>query len=643
MSRFPVSVVPVLPALMTALAIGGAFTQRAEAQSCPEPTATDFNVVTLANNAEEDLFGDGREFGNYGVVQMAVAPDGKVFIGKMCSGDVQVYTPTGNLPATTVRAGTVPTDCNNEDGLLGIVLDPGFETNNWIYVFHTDVDSEDFSNNDARNTDARAHMLTRYTYDGSASAGNRLTNPKVILRMPRILDDRPYHAAGGIDITSDGVLVIGTGDDTNPHGGGSNCQQNAGFGPVWYNDPGCDAQRSSSNTNDLRGKLLRIRPLAFPDSETPDPGIGSTYKIPPGNLWEFIEDPGFNPNWSAAVDSIERVRKEIYTMGHRNPYHPRIDTESGWIFTGEVGPDARSNNPSRGSHGTEEWNLATGPGFYGHPYCIADNRGWNALIGVNGSFGEYDEPYNCAAVQNTSPNNTGIRNLPPAREASLFYSHVSDVQDISVKDNYRIGFTNARTAVGGPMYRYDAELDSDVKFPPQYEGKVFFFDWANTNKASFRIITVNPDGSIDSGNAAVTAFPGVSGLPNGSYIDMRFGPEGAMYVLRNSSGGYGNMDGAALYRIEYTGTINEACYTPFNTTVGPVSLQPNDRPAVRRMMAPAISNGMLTLPAGYRTADLYDLSGRKVWTYRRDDATRAESVRIPARFSGKMLHARLLP
>ncbi len=631
---------PAATALLSAFALGGALTQTATAQSCPMPTAADFNVVTLADNATQDLYGGGRESGNYGVVQIAVANDGKVFIAKMCSGDIQVYTPSGANPSPTVRAGTVPTSCNNEDGLLGIVLDPDFATNGWIYAFHTDAASENFSNTALRNTDARAHLLTRYTYVHTASEGNRLTNPKTILRMPRILDDRPYHAAGGLDITSDGILVIGTGDDTNPHSGGSHCPQNAGFGPTWYNDPGCDAQKTSGNSNDLRGKLLRIKTISFPDSVTPEPGIGTTYDIPAGNLWEYIDKPEFNPNWNSAQDSIHLVRKEIYSMGHRNPYHPRIDARSGWIFTGEVGPDARQNNVNRGPHGMEEWNLATGPGFYGHPYCMGPNIGWNALTGVSGSTGIYGDPYNCAAVQNTSPNNTGIRNLPPATVASLYYSSVS-----GTGDNYRIGFTNARTAVGGPMYRYDAALASPVKFPPQYEGKVFFFDWANTNKASFRIITLNPDGSIDSGSAAVVAFPGATGLPNGNYIDMRFGPDGAMYVLKNSNGSYANFNQASLYRIEYTGAIDNSCYTPFVHTVGPpASIHAQDmRPAMRALVAPMITNGVLTMPAGYRVADLYDLQGRKIWSYRRENSLHAETIRLPAQYSSLMLHARLTP
>ena len=63
-----------------------------------------------------------------------------------------------------------------------------------------------------------------------------------------------------------------------------------------------DAQRSSANTNDLRGKVLRIRPAA-----------DGTYTIPAGNLFA----PG-----------TANTRPEIYTMGTRNPYRISVDPET---------------------------------------------------------------------------------------------------------------------------------------------------------------------------------------------------------------------------------------------------------------------------------------------------------------------------
>ncbi len=636
--------------IAAALAFAAMIPSTSLAQSCAMPTASDFRIDTLANNSTGDLYENSTtnngESGNYGVVQIAVAPNGKVFIAKMCSGQVRVFRPGVGGPATaTLLAGAVPTHCDNEDGLLGLVLDPNFMTNRWVYVFHA---SSSYTTSPANADSGKPHLLTRYTYDSTAAAGSQLKNPKVIMRFSRMIDSRAYHAAGGIDMGADGVMVIGTGDDTSPHS--SECNSN-NAAPILWNDRGCDAQKSAGNTGSLRGKMLRIRPIAFPDSLTPVTGIGTTYDIPPGNLWESIDQPAFNPNWDPAFDTLSKVRKEIYTMGHRNPYHPRRDTRSGWIFTGEVGLDMSTPTaytPSRGPEGREEWNLATAPGFYGHPYCAGKNTPWRKFVWPSTTWnaGSGDTAlFNCAAIQNVSPNNYGIRDLPPARQATLFYSDQSGNGD----DSYRLGFTSGETAIGGPMYRYDSTLVSSVKFPPQYEGKIFFFDWSVTNKSSFRYINIKPDGTLDSGTAATPAFPAatLAALPNGGYIDMRFGPhDGAMYLLRNNTGGsaYSGFNNASLYRIAYKGTIDNSCYTPFVTTVGPGPLGLM-RPTLRKSLTSfnAFANGMVTLPVGYRKVSLYDLAGRQVWSHTRANAGMSEVVRVPTNLGTGILQARLRP
>ena len=84
-----------------------------------------------------------------------------------------------------------------------------------------------------------------------------------------------------------GELFVSYGDNTNPFTAGD-------YAPI-DPTPGkflADALRSSANTKDLRGKILRIRPIQ-----------NGTYAIPDGNLFADPKDG----------------RPEIYTMGHRNP------------------------------------------------------------------------------------------------------------------------------------------------------------------------------------------------------------------------------------------------------------------------------------------------------------------------------------
>ncbi len=66
-------------------------------------------------------------------------------------------------------------------------------------------------------------------------------------------------------------------------------------------NPALDAQRSAANTNDLRGKVLRIKPKA-----------NGGYAIPRGNLFPV---------------GTPKTRPEIYAMGLRNPFRIEVDPQ----------------------------------------------------------------------------------------------------------------------------------------------------------------------------------------------------------------------------------------------------------------------------------------------------------------------------
>ena len=71
------------------------------------------------------------------------------------------------------------------------------------------------------------------------------------------------HVGGDIVFDADGNLYLSTGDDTNPF-------ESDGYTPIDEREgrnPAFDAQRTSANTNDLRGKILRINPLETPVGE----------------------------------------------------------------------------------------------------------------------------------------------------------------------------------------------------------------------------------------------------------------------------------------------------------------------------------------------------------------------------------------
>ena len=124
-----------------------------------------------------------------------------------------------------------------------------------------------------------------------------------------------------------GNLYLSTGDDVNPF-------QSNGYGPIDERPgrEGWDGQHTSSNTNSLRGKVLRIKPR-YGDRRANMPGGTNLYDIPEGNLFP----PG-----------TEKTRAEIYVMGTRNPYRISVDQHTGYLYWGDVGPDASNDDPKRG-------------------------------------------------------------------------------------------------------------------------------------------------------------------------------------------------------------------------------------------------------------------------------------------------------
>ncbi len=365
-----------------------------------------------------------------------------------------------------------------EEGLMGVIADPNFAQNNWVYMLYADPDEA-------------KHILARWEFRGDSLDQ---ASKKVVLEYP-VQRQECCHTGGGMVFDKNGNLFLTTGNNTvNPPAGTSNLDERPGH-------ENSDDQRTGGNTHDLRGKILRIHPE--------DDG---TYTIPEGNLFP---------------EGTPKTRPEIYTMGHRNPWRVSIDHQTGYIYWGEVGPDA-SEDSETNPRGYDEFNQAKGPGFFGWPYFIGNNKPYADTAG---------NPFDVQQVVNNSPNNTGLTELPAPQKAFIWYPY-------GYSEEFPLLGSAGRSATGGPVFRQADFPASDKRFPSYYEGKWLIVDFM---RGWIMAITMDKNGDY----ASMEPF-----LPEENFssaIDMQFSPEGDMYILEYGSAWFRGNDNARVRRIEYNG------------------------------------------------------------------------------------------
>jgi glucose/arabinose dehydrogenase/PKD repeat protein len=484
---------PWLTLLTTmALIIPGAIALGAPAANALVIPPSDYQQVSLASG--------GAELGE--AMSLAVMPNRSV-LHTARDGTLRVTDANGN----TKVAGRLNVYTHDEEGLQGVAVDPGFASNRHVWLYYSPRLST--PNGDAPATGTQAQFdqwkgelyLSRFTLKADDTLD--LASEKVVLRVQ---NDRGQccHVGGDIDFDAAGNLYLTTGDDTNPF-------ESSGYSPLderTNRNPQFDAQRSSANTNDLRGKLLRIKPQ--PDG---------TYTVPSGNLFP----PG-----------TARTRPEIYAMGFRNPFRMSVDKATGIVYLGDYGPDAGVTTSNRGPSGQVEFDRITGPGNYGWPYCTGTNTTSETYNEWNFATNSTGPKYDCAGgPANNSFRNTGLPTLPPAKPAWIRYAG-----DAGSPPEFGSG---SESPMGGPVYRYDPGLTSAVKFPQALDGRYFAGEYG---RRWIKAIEVKPDGAY----GEISAFPW-SGT---QVMDMAFGPDGALYVLDYGTGS----NNQALYRIEYIGSAN---------------------------------------------------------------------------------------
>jgi cytochrome c len=480
---------------LTALQPTGA----AGAQDVPDepPPPSMFQKVTLNDRPGEPM-------------SLAVLPDRRV-LHTARTGEVRMHNPyTGQ----NTLAASVPVYQHDEEGLQGIALDPQFERNKWVYLYYSpelDTPEDNPATPEVNEGDAPfegteedwelwSGVLRLSRFKLAANELDLSTEQKII----DVESDRGIccHVGGQIDFDGEGNLYLSTGDDTNPFfsDGYASLDDREGHNPA------LDSRRTSGNTNDLRGKLLRIK-------VGPDGG----YTIPEGNLFE----PG-TPN----------TRPEIYAMGLRNPFRFAVDRETNVVYMADYSPDSPEPNPDRGPAGHGKWMVIDRPGNYGWPFCAT---AFLPYVDYDFGTGDSGERFNCRRPVNDSRWNTGQTVLPPVRQPDVWYSY-------GVSELFPELGEGGIGPMAGPAYDLDRVYGSRFSWPAYYDGVPLFYEWTRDYIKEMRLSPFGDLGGIR---------PVVPETIVDNPMDMEFGPDGALYVLEYGDGFFAENPEAQLARIDF--------------------------------------------------------------------------------------------
>ena len=240
---------------------------------------------------------------------MAFAPDGRLLITQQ-GGQMRVVTRNAQGVGTLLTAPflTVSTDPAGERGLLGVALDPAFQTNGHVYVYYT------------VNSSPRFNRISRFTAaDADGNPGNGLQPGNVVAAGSELvlmnldpLSSATNHNGGAMHFGPDGKLYVAVGDNAN-------------------------SAHSQSFAN-RHGKMLRINPDGT---------------IPADNPF-FTQTTGIN--------------RSIWARGFRNPFTFAFQPGTGRMFINDVGDngpdDQKWEEINEGGAGRNYGWPNTGDGYF---------------------------------------------------------------------------------------------------------------------------------------------------------------------------------------------------------------------------------------------------------------------------------------
>jgi aldose sugar dehydrogenase len=471
-----------------------------------------------------------------------VADDGRVVIAER-TGRIKVWSQdgtirqAGRIPVGANACEGCPDDLPEEGGVHGLLLAPDFLDSGELYVYYSAPNTLGQEPVTARHPDAAGTFeleglfrLSRFTLDDGILD---LDTEVVLLENPTFWSEC-CHYGGDLEWLPDGTIVLSTGDDTNPH-------ESSGFAPR-DDGPGREAfnaERTSQNPGDRRGKLLRLNP----DGSVPDGSVEGVAANP------FVDDPDYDPY--------------VYALGFRSPYRLAVHEASGAVIVGNVGPDAYVPQASRGPAGYDEIEVVPPGGGTNHgwPRCSGDNEPYVDYDFMLGSSGE---PLSCEGMT----------------PAAVWYPYLPSLDFPTLLGGLRAGM---------PGVVYDHDGSGALALPAQlFGGKLLFSEWMRN---ALYVMSVDDDGDLD----GRTALPFHLGTMRA--IDQAVGPDGAVYLAEYGAGFYNNPN-SQISRLTCLGCRPDpADYAgaPEVRTVDPLSAAVTDVTGGRRMTTGGLALAALLL------------------------------------------------
>ena len=459
------------------------------------------------------------------------APDGRVFVAEK-PGRIKVFDSLTD-PEPTVFA-DLRTDVydNGDRGLLGLELDPNFETNGRIYALYTwdhvlgepwddssptpkygDPETSGDANCPDQNSSSSCLVSGRLVVleadpDHPDEAVEEGGLPKEEQLLEGWCQQFSSHSIGELRFGPEGALYVSGGDGAayESIADWGQLPVSGGSGPNPCGDPNKPAGTTPSPTSESQGGALRSQNLKLLN--------GAILRIDPETAEPFAGNP--------LIGNGDKNAERTVAKGFRNPFRFTFDPQTGEIYSGNVG-----------SSEIEEIDR------FGAPPTSLYNSGWPCYEGIERQFQFKVLGLNvCNALYKAEE-----EDKPKTSEPFFTYSHS---QTVVPGDECPF---EAGSAISGLSF-YEGN-----QFPAAYKGALFFADAVR--------------------GCVWTMLPGEDGRPDPSTAK-RFMREGSVYPgVKIAEGPGGYLYYASLFSEEGKGEgeIHRIAYKP-NSPVAKVKATP---------------------------------------------------------------------